>query len=168
MKSLTMKKVTLLGVGAALCLATAASFGAMSISKASATSVTGNSGNATVSYTLESSWTIEIPETITVNSPVQITASANTVNGLTITVESENEFKLTNSKGASIDYELKVANSSEELGAASKLEQNGTVLTVTAGSEQSANTYIGAYVDGSPVTGSEAATDTLTFTITED
>lgn len=172
MKSSTKKNVTLLGVGAALCLATAASLGAMSVGKASAESITNpaTQGESTVTYTNGSSWTVEIPDSITVNATnAQISASdVNTPNGLDITVSSENGFTLKNEKlSAGIPYTLKVAEESEQLGEGTQISEGGTVLTVSGGSEQSASTYVGAYVDGSPITGSEAATDTLTFTIVE-
>lgn len=169
MKSSTKKNVTLLGVGAALCLATAASLGAMSVGKASAAVVTGEEGHATVTYENGSSWSVTIPDTITVGTPTQITASdVNTVNGLTITVSSENEFTLQNEGGANIPYELKIADEENGLTDAVALSQNGTVLTVDGGENQSNSIYIGAYVESDHVTGEEPATDTLTFTIAEN
>lgn len=169
MKSLTKKKMAIFGLGAALCLAPAALFGAMPKASAASVSSPSTSGTATVTYSQASSWTVEIPDTIQVGeATAQIIASnVNTIKGLEITVESTNSFKLTNDKGANISYTLKVAESGEELGTGTQVNNKGTVLTVDGGSEQGASTYIGAYVDGSPVTGSEAATDTLTFTIKE-
>lgn len=163
-----MKKrnLVLFGTAATLSLAIAGSIGAVTVSATSVTNPT-TTGSAEVTYSAESTWTIEIPETITVGTPTQITASGvNTVNGsLTITVSSANSFNLKDeSEEITIPYELKVAEAEGGLGAAQKLTEGGTVLTVSGAS---GSTYIGAYVTGNPSTGGEECTDTLTFTIAE-
>lgn len=165
-----MKKrnLVLFGTTAMLSLAIAGTIGAVTASAATITNPS-TTGQTTVSYQQDSSWTVSIPDSLTVNaSDQQITvSSANTPNGFTITVNSAHEFKLTNEAGASIDYQLKIAETGEGLGEGTVVHQGGTVLTVSEGNEQSASTYIGAYVSGSPATGENPATDTLTFTIAE-
>ncbi len=161
-----MKKrnLVLFGTAATLSLALAGSIGAVTASAATVTGPT-SSGTAQVTYSQDSSWTIEIPDTLVVGTPQQITASDVNIAGdaLTITVSSENEFNLKNG-GESIAYELKVAAQEDGLEEAEALRDGGTVLSVSG---TTGSTYIGAYVEGNPSTGGEAYTDTLTFTIAE-
>lgn len=167
MKTLTKKKNFLLLGAGMLSLAVAGSVGAITASAATISGPT-DTGTATVTYTENSGWTIQIPETITVNTPAQIQASDVNIAGdsLVITVNSKNNFKLKNEgETDEIGYTLKVAAQQDGLTEAGALTQNGTVLTVTG---DSGSTYIGAYVDGNPSTAGEAYTDTLTFTIAEN
>ena len=170
MKSSTKKNVTLLGVGAALCLATAASLGAMSVGKASAAELSNdgeNSGTTTVTYTAGDEWTVTIPDTINIAAPSEdtdkVVASGVKIGAeetLTVTVESTNgwELRKAGQEEGGLKYTLK-ANGGEAL------TNGGTVLTVTSSANNGEATLAAELTGGNVSTGGEAYTDTLTFDV---
>lgn len=167
MKSSTKKNVTLLGVGAALCLATAASLGAMSVGKASAAEITSNGGTATVAieYTTEDSWKVTIPESITIGTAAKIEATdVNIAEGETLKVTlkgtSQEKWELTEDGGSDkIEYTVKKGDSIDTQ--ETTVNVGDAVLEVTSGNKES---YIKAEVEGNKSTGGKTYKDTLTFT----
>ena len=173
MKSLTKKKVALLGVGAALCLATAATFGTMSIDKAFAEPKTLQPGSTTanveITYSVDDAWTVTIPESITVGGEaVEVKAeNVNIASGkelnVTLKGSNESEWKLIGS-GDPITYTVKKGDNGSQT---ETVNPKDSILTVTD-AQTSGSVYIKVETENTKSTGGEAYTDTLTFTVSVD
>lgn len=163
------KNLVLMGSAAMLSLALAGSIGAVVIaSAASLDEKNHESAQTTVTYTVNTTWKLEIPDSITVGDTAGGTVSASEVvieqgKQFKVTVSSTNGWKVQGGS-QSIDYNLKVGDSSDAL------INGGEVLTLDAGTQSGSATLKASLKnadDGKYSTGGEAYTDTLTFTITD-
>ncbi len=130
------------------------------------------SGTTTVTYTVDDTWTVSIPDSLTIEGTTgegsdTVTASGVKIekdSNLKVTVDSENNWLLQNEgKDKSIGYELSV-----DSGSAFDKQTGNDVLSVAAGSDGgSANLKAKIKEDDKKYsTGNEAYTDTLTFNVT--
>lgn len=163
----TKKQIAILGVGAALCLATAASFGAMSIGKASAAELNQSSGKTDVeiTYNVSDSWKVTIPETITMGVAAHIEATdVNIADGtlkVTVTGKGTGKWELTEDGGSKkIEYSVKKGTTEGEQN--DVVSAGGSILEVASGTT-SGEAYIKAEVEGNKSTGGKNYKDTLTF-----
>lgn len=169
-----MKKrnLVLLGTTAMLSLALAGTIGAVTASAADIEQSGSHTGTVTVKYSQANSWTVTIPQEITVGGAA-VDVSAKNVKieadaSLTVTVKSDNYsggWKLKDpTQEKSIDYHLKAAADENGLGTAQDLQNEGVVLTVSSG-ETEGSAKMQATVDNAPATGGKEYTDTLTFEV---
>ncbi len=164
------KNLVLLGSAALLSLALAGTIGTVAI--ASAAEINQDSGDpiqTTVTYSVDTTWKLTIPESITVGDETGGTVTASDVvieqgKQFKVTVSSGNGWKVTGGS-QSIDYDLKVDESPDAL------TDGGEVLTVEAGNKEGDSATLKATLknadDAKYSTGGEAYTDTLTFTVTD-
>ena len=164
------KHAILFGSTAMLTLALAGSVGAVAASAAEITHESEqNNTKVTISYQADEEWSVTIPDTITIGTAADVSASGVKLaqgNSLQVKVSSENYssgWKLKSGE-KSIDYKLQAG---ADEGALSDLENNGIVLEVKQSEGQdNGSAKIKATVDGDPVTGETPYTDELTFTVT--
>ncbi len=171
-----MKKrnLVLFGSAAMLSLALAGSIGAVTAFADQTLSPGGStSGEVQITYHQDNTWTVTIPDSMVIGTAAKVSASDVSIkNGTTlkVTVSSDNYsggWKLKSDNGSgdkSIDYTLKAATTEGELESASPLEDNGTVLEVKVG-ETEGNASIIGEVSGTPATGEDTYSDTLTFSV---
>lgn len=170
MKTLTKKKNFLLLGAGMLSLAVAGSVGAITASAAGLSSTGDDSGTVQISYTKADAWSVTLPQSMTIGTAAEISASGVDIEAgksLKVKVTSNNYsegWKLKKGE-SSIGYELKAAADENALAQAENLENNGEVLSVAAGTA-TGKASIKGEISGSPSTGGEAYTDTLTFTVT--
>lgn len=166
------KNLVLLGSAAMLTLALAGSIG--TVVSASAAEITNESGDpitTTVTYSVDTTWKLTIPDSIEVGG-AEATVSASDVviekgKEFKVTVSSANEWKVSGN-GQSIDYELK-----KEGGSGDTLTNDAsgnTVLTVAAGEQEGSESLKATLKnadDAKYSTGGDTYEDTLTFTVTD-
>ena len=117
-------------------------------------------GTTTVSYTVAETFTVVIPDLITVNAvsgeKLSVETNFNTDKTLRVTVRSANEFKLNGDEA--LLYELNVDGS--------KVEQNGTVITTSEAQSDAEVTITANFASGiTPPSAAGRYEDTLTFTV---
>jgi threonine synthase len=135
----------------------------------------GNTAEVTATYQNTEGYTVTIPAAITVvgmndkAAPATVKAEnvyIGTGENLTVSVSSNNNWSVKNSSQDSYEYELKkqetVGSETEE--SASKVDDNGKVLTVPAGNTGGSSDLSANLTVDSPTT-SDAYTDNLTFTV---
>ena len=135
------------------------------------TSGGGTTGETTVTYTVQDTWKVTIPETIDLAGDGTGTVEASGVKiekgkNLTVTVTSQNDWELfeggeKGTPGDGIKYELKKEGT--------KLNDGDNVLEVAAGTDgisQKLTAEITEYKKDNLSTGGKAYEDTLTFTVT--
>ena len=160
------KNLVLLGSAAMLSLALAGSVGAFVT--ASATDLTSSgedTGSTTVTYTVADSWTVTIPETITVGSEGEDVVAKDVVieqgKKLKVSVSSENSWQVQDESGENgFIYQLKAG---EEV-------ITNEVLSVDAGTTGETKKNLKAELNdpdkvGKYSTGGVAYDDTLTFSV---
>ena len=165
------KQIALLSAGALLSMAVAGTVGAMAFRTASADTITSAAGSdktLELTYMQQSTWTVTLPESITMGVAAEVSASGNLAKGETLTVTvkgtDKSAWKLTENEGSeTMEYSLKKGTDSKNVN--SEVAVNGEVLTVTGtdGSEVSGKAYIKAEVEGNKSTGGKTYKDTLTF-----
>ncbi len=167
------KKLVLLSAAAMLSLAVAGSIGA-TVASAETTLEPGSaSSTTTVTYQVDSTWEVTIPDSIELHADGSETTASVSASGvkieqgqkLTVTVESENEWKVQDS-GKTNGFDYQVTKDGTSLDNSS----NNTVLEVEAGTASGSQELKAKLTDatdaGKYSTGEEAYTDTLTFTVT--
>ena len=123
--------------------------------------ITDNSGSVTVTYTSEVTYTVTIPDSMTIGTPAEVSVSDVTIGadqGLSVTVSSDqyNEgWQLTDGTN-NVGYTLKIGNSYDDLA------NGGEVLYATAG--ENVTTTLNTVLKASPIY-SGTFTDTLTFSV---
>lgn len=127
-----------------------------------------DSAQTTVTYSVDTTWKLTIPDSITVGDTAGGKVEASDVviekgKQFKVTVSSNGEWKVSGN-GQSIEYDLKVDDSSDAL------TNGGEVLTLDAGTQSGEATLKASLKnadDGKYSTGGDTYTDTLTFTITD-
>ncbi len=166
------KNLVLLGSAAMLSLALAGSLGAVvTASAAEINQDTEDPIQTTVTYSVDTTWKLQIPESITVGG-AEATVSASDViieqgAQFKVTVNSTNGWKV-QGNSQSIEYELKKNGGSGD--ALTNDVSGNTVLTVEAGAKEGSESLKATLKnadDGKYSTGGDAYTDTLTFTVTD-
>lgn len=170
------KKLVLLSAAAVLSLAVAGSIGA---TVASAETINQdsepNTGSTTVTYQVDSTWEVTIPESIELQADGSETTADVSANGvkiekdqkLTVKVESKNNWEVTDTGepgGNGFAYQV-----SKEDGTVLDNDSNNTVLEVEAGTDGDSETLKAKLKDatdaGKYSTGEDSYTDELTFTV---
>lgn len=168
------KKLALISSAAILSLALAGTIGVVAASADTITNGGDNTAQTTVTYSVGNTWTVEIPNSIVLNSSEKTTAEVKARDvvieqgqTLSVTVSSTNNWRVENG-GNGFDYTLKsdkATSASEALNNSS----NNTVLTVTAGTVGETTANLTAELTdankGKYSTGGKSYEDTLTFTV---
>lgn len=120
-----------------------------------------DSGNVTVTYTFEDSYTVTIPDSMTIGTPANVSASDvrigedQVLNVIVSSAQYNDGWQLSNGTNT-VEYTLKIGNSG------ANIDNNGIILSATAGEDVTSTlhtavtevpTYPGEY------------TDTLTFSV---
>ena len=166
------KQIALLSAGALLSMAVAGTVGAMAFRTASAQTISSSDTSdktLELTYMQQSTWTVTLPDSITMGTAAEVSASGNMAEGETLTVTvkgtDESAWKLTEDAGSkTIEYKLRKGDSAENV--ETDVDVNGEVLKVAGiDGEQTASgkAYIKAEVEGSKSTGGKTYKDTLTF-----